>query len=430
MNAPAGAQYAAVAEYLCGLKPRGTKFGVHRMRPFASALGHPENALPWIHVAGTNGKGSVAAMIESMLRAAGYKVGLFTSPHLVHLGERVQVNRTRLTENQIINYVRELVPVADRVANDSDPDNRPSFFEFMTAIGLLEFERSGCDVGVIEVGLGGEFDATNIIEPEVSVITSIGLDHCDLLGNTVAMIARAKAGIIKAGRPVVMGRLPADAAEVIQSTAQSRGARVVSVKDVYGEAIEGYPETNLEGDYQRWNAATAVLAIRQLGPSWKIPPVAVSKGLLSVDWPGRWERRRVDGRLVILDSSHNAEGAEVLESNLTALVAESHQRPLVMVGALGGERASALINVVSRHAREIYFVVPAQSRATSFEELETMVPPTFAGPVFRGSVAGIFPGGDRCTVGSPGDLVVVTGSIYLLGEVMSQLEKGPSSDAM
>jgi dihydrofolate synthase/folylpolyglutamate synthase len=338
----------------------------------------------------------------------------------------VQVNRSPLSEQKIIDYVRELDPVADQVSALSSSEDRPSFFEFMTAMALLEFRRTQCDIGVIEVGLGGEFDATNIINPEVSVITSIGLDHCDLLGHTLEEIARAKAGIIKNNRPLVIGRLPAVAENVVRSMAHERGARVVSVREHFGEAIAGYPGTNLAGDYQRWNAATATLAIGELNPAWRIPMAAVAKGLQSVDWSGRWQRLQIGGRKVILDSSHNAEGANVLDANLAALVKESRQQPVVVVGALGGERAAALMDVIGRYARDIYLVVPNQPRATPHDELESLIRPKFAGCVFRSSVAQIFPGGSQCTVGRSDDFVVVTGSIYLLGEVMTQLKKSPA----
>jgi dihydrofolate synthase / folylpolyglutamate synthase len=164
--------YAAVEKYLYALKPRGTKLGIHRMRPLAAALGHPEFATPCIHIAGTNGKGSVAAMIESVLRVCGWKVGLYTSPHLVHLGERIQVDRRRLSNQAIVEYTHILDAASDEIAKQGNCEDRPSFFEFMTAMAFLEFQQAKCDIAVIEVGLGGEFDATNIIVPELSVITS------------------------------------------------------------------------------------------------------------------------------------------------------------------------------------------------------------------------------------------------------------------
>ena len=412
--------YAAVAEYLFGLKPRGLKLGIDRMRPFAAALGHPERDVPAVHVAGTNGKGSVAAMIEAILRAAGWKVGLYTSPHLVHLGERIQVNRRILRETAIVDYTQKLDAIADGLTGEQ-PEDRPSFFEFMTAMAWLEFRDSRCEVSVLEVGLGGEFDATNLVDPEVSVITSIGLDHCEWLGGTIEKIAEAKAGIIKRGRPVVIGRLPAAAEAVIRAVATTRSAPLTSVREVFGETMTAYPLTNLAGDYQRWNAATATLAVRCLGERWRIDEATTQQGLQRVDWPGRWQRSRIGRRLTILDASHNAEGAMVLDANLKALVAETGRPPVVVVGVLGADRAAPLIQTLCLHAREIYLVIPAQPRASAYVELEALVPASYAGRVIRSTVRDLFPGGDRCQAGGPDDVLVVTGSIYLLGEVMTQL---------
>ena len=210
MSAPGPAEYTAVTEFLYGLKPAGGKYGIERMRRLAAELGHPERSLPVVHVAGTNGKGSVAAMLDAILHGAGWRTGLYTSPHLVNLGERVQVDRRMLTLPELLAYTRELVPVAARIEH-AQPDERPSFFEYVTAMAFLEFTRRRCDIGVIETGLGGRLDATNIVDPEVSVITSIGLDHCEYLGDGLPAIAREKAGIIKPGRPVVIGRMPAEA---------------------------------------------------------------------------------------------------------------------------------------------------------------------------------------------------------------------------
>lgn len=415
--------YASVSDYLFGLKPRGTKLGVHRMRLFAAELGDPQLGLPVVHVAGTNGKGSVAAMLESILRAAGWRVGLYTSPHLVHLGERVQVNRQPLSSAEIMDYVKELDPVADRIARRVGEEDRPSFFEFMTAMALLQFKRSRCDIAVMEVGLGGEFDATNIVDPEVSVITSIALDHTEWLGPTVGQIARAKAGIIKPERPVVIGRMPPEAAGLIREIAAVLSAPVIDVRDIFGDAIGTYPETRLAGDYQRWNAATATLAARRLDPRWNVTEERIAHGLWSVSWPGRWQRTRVGGRLLLLDASHNPEGASVLDDNLGELVRETGRAPVVITGVLGAERAGPLLASICRHAGELHLVVPAQPRACSHAELVALVPPGFRGRVVRSSVEQLFPGGDVCTAGGPDDVIVVTGSIYLLGEVMTRLAR-------
>jgi dihydrofolate synthase/folylpolyglutamate synthase len=421
---PGSAEYAAAVAYLYGQKARGVKFGIDRMTPLAAALGNPERSIPAIHIAGTNGKGSVAAMVDSILRAAGWRTGLYTSPHLVEPGERVQVNRQPLTEAELVEYLKELRPIAERLGA-SDPEHHPSFFEYMTAMAFLQFARSRCDIAVIEVGLGGRLDATNVLLPEVSVITSIGLDHCEILGDTLEQIAREKAGIIKAGRPVVIGRMPPEAEAAIRAIAAERAAPVIAVAERYGCELSRYPITGLAGDYQRWNAATAAETVRALPPKWRITGQAIATGLAQVDWPGRWQRVQVGQRQLVLDASHNPEGAQALEANLAQLVAETGRKPIVITGVLGTARARPLLETICRHAQEIHFVVPNQPRACRYEELEALVPATFRGRVVRDTVEALFPATDRCRVGGPDDVVVVTGSIYLLGEVMTRL--GPSA---
>ena len=435
------ADYAATKEYLYALKAGGVKFGIDRMRGLAAALGHPERTYPVIHVAGTNGKGSVSAMLESIFRTAGRRTGLYTSPHLVKLGERVQVDRQQLSEIEIVAYTRELQPVAAQAAAFA-ADEHATFFEFMTAMAFLQFQRRGVDVAIIEVGMGGRLDATNVVEPEVSVITSIALDHCAELGDTVELIAREKAGIIKPGRPVVLGRMPAGAERVIREVAAANGSSVHSVRERFGESLDNYPMTNLEGEYQRWNAATAVLAVqvfstsravacRQAGPATSAGPTEerkeinqgdIVRGLAHVTWPGRWQRLRVGDRAVILDASHNPEGAMVLEQSLQRLVAETGRKPVIVAGALGEFRARALLEVVLKYARELHLVTPQQTRATPAESMLAMVPPIYRPFVHTSSLDRIFPDAKTCTLGGPDETVVVTGSIYLLGEVLERLE--------
>ena len=421
------ADYPSVQEYLFSLKAQGPKFGIDRMRALVAALGHPELAVPTIHVAGTNGKGSVAAMLEAMFHAAGWRTGLYTSPHLVRLGERVQVDRQILTEAEIVAYVRELAPVAAQLAA-ANSDEHPSFFEFMTAMAFWQFQRRQCDIGIVEVGMGGRLDATNVVSPQVAVITSIGLDHCDMLGDSLEAIAAEKAGIIKQGCPVVIGRLPAPAERVIREIAAAQQAPVHSVREMFGEDIAGYPQTNLEGDYQRWNAGTALLTARVLGRSRSFDEVSAVEGLRHVSWPGRWQRALIGCRPVIFDASHNPEGAEVLDANLRRLVAELGRPPVVVTGVLGAARARPLLETICRYARAVYLVIPAQSRACSYEELAALVPAAFGGPVIRSTVAELFPAPGVCQAGSPDEMVVVTGSIYLLGEVLASVE--PSRGAI
>jgi len=415
------ADYASTQDYLFSLKAKGVKFGVDRMRLLVAGLGHPERATPVIHIAGTNGKGSVAALLEACFAAAGWRTGLYTSPHLVKLGERVQVARLPLSEAEIVTYARELCPIAEAVSRGS-PDDHPSFFEFMTAMAFLQFKRKACDIALIETGLGGRLDATNVVNPEVAVITSIGLDHCEMLGNTIELIAAEKAGIIKAGKPVVIGRLPPEAEAVIRRVAAEQGAPVHSVREIFGEDVAGYPKPALEGDYQRANAAVAMLVTRCLDARWGLSAEVVGRGIAAVRWPGRWQRTTIGGRALILDASHNPEGAGVLDAHLRQLVAAEGRKPVVITGVLGVARARPLLETISRYAAEIYLVMPQQSRASSLEELEALIPKKFTGKVSRATVAGVFPAEGVCTVGDLADTVVVTGSIYLLGEVLARIE--------
>jgi dihydrofolate synthase/folylpolyglutamate synthase len=222
--------------------------------------------------------------------------------------------------------------------------------------------------------------------------------------------------------------MPVVAEATVRGVAASRGARVVSVREEFGDDIARYPRPNLEGDYQRWNAATATLAAGLLQEKFGVMRESIEVGLKAVDWPGRWQRIELDGRLTFLDSSHNPEGAAVLDANLARLRLETGRAPVAIVGALGASRAGPLLEVLGRHCRELHLVVPNQSRASSHAELEALVPGTFHGRVYRSTVEELFPTPWTCTAGGPDDVIVVTGSIYLLGEVLSRLEpqRGPA----
>ena len=412
--------YEAVRAYLYGLRHRGAVYGIDRMREFIAKLGHPEQAYPVIHVAGTNGKGSTCAMLESIFRTAGYRTGLFTSPHLVHQGERVQVDRQILTREEIVDYTRRLKPIAERIES-THPDHHPTFFEFMTGMAFLRFAEAKVDIGIIETGLGGRLDATNVLDPEIAIITSISLDHTDILGDSLEKIAREKAGIIKPGKPVVMGMLPLEAAAVIESVAMERGAPLFRVTDAFGRDEERFPMTSLPGDYQRRNAATATLAARVLGERFQITEEHIRQGLQQVNWAGRWEQHTLLDRSIILDSTHNPEGAFHLERNLEALQRKTGRKPVILLGTLGHKRAESLVPVVARHAREIHLLIPHQPRACHYSDLESVLPATFDGPVHQSRIRDLFPAPGLCTAGEPGDLLVATGSIYLIGEIMEAL---------
>lgn len=446
--------YPSAKRYLYGLRHRGAKYGIDRMVPFSEALGHPERRYAKIHIAGTNGKGSTAAMLEAIYRSAGYKTGLYTSPHLVHQGERIQINRQITTHEQIVEYVNRLQPVASKLG-EMDPDLHPSFFEFMTAMAFQRFADEGVDIAIIETGLGGRLDATNCLQPEVSVITSISYDHCEILGDTIDKIAFEKAGIIKPGIPVVTGHLPILAQEVIEMVCAERHSSVYSIGQHYGppEALlpdghthfgaeEGYEFTNftdrekaaiasrypsprLEGYYQRWNAACATLAVEVLQSRYPVTSDAIQHGLSHVTWPGRWEKKSLnDDKEIIVDSSHNPEGAEVLDYHLTELYRQTGHKPIVMTGSLGEKRCAALFQVIAQHASEIILLKPHQPRALGFETMRGLIPPTFKGEVRESTIYELFPEPNTCILGDGRAPLVATGSIYLIGEILEALEYG------
>lgn len=391
------------------------------MADFIEELGRPDKSYPIIHIAGTNGKGSTAAMLEAIFRAAGYKTGLFTSPHLVFLGERIQVNRQSLTPDLITPLIQELDIHAKAVARDN-AENHPTFFEFMAAMGMVHFQREQVDVAIFETGLGGRLDATNVVDPLLSVITSIGLDHTQILGDTVEKIAGEKAGIIKPGKPVVMGRVPEQGAEVILEVARKNGSEVISVQEKYGDLLEAYPETNLFGTFQRWNAATAVTSCRLLENRFPGISEVSRTALQTVDWPGRWQRLALPcGRNLILDATHNPEGSFFLDENLESLERELGRKPWIIAGTLGEHRAKYLMPVAARHARGLYLLETQQPRTATFDDLRKCLPEHSEFPVENADKETLFPRQQTCVVGEPGDTIVVTGSIYLLGEVLERL---------
>ena len=225
------------------------------MEALAESIANPEKRFSSIHVAGTNGKGSVCAMLESIYRSNGYKTGLFTSPHLIRLNERIQINRIPISDLDLATYVNELRSQCDEQFSS---DNYPSFFEFMAAIAFQHFAKEAVDIAIIETGLGGRLDATNILSPELSIITSIGKDHTDILGDTIEAITREKAGIIKPNAPVLIGNLPDISKSIIKDKANDLKTECYTLENYLEK--ESLPTTNLEGTYQKQNAALASYA--------------------------------------------------------------------------------------------------------------------------------------------------------------------------
>ena len=290
--------YESALNYIHAVQWAGHKPGLERTRTLLAALGDPHKALKFVHVAGTNGKGSTAAMLASCLQAAGYRVGLFTSPFINRFNERIQVDGEQVPDQELVRLVERVRPAADAMADV------PTEFEIITALGMLYFAERRCDIVVLEVGLGGTLDSTNVIDPpECAVITALGMDHVKELGPTLADIASAKAGIIKPGSPVVSyGGVP-EADAVIARAAAEQGAPLTVVDfgklkmedgslDAVTFDFDGLNGVRLPliGSYQPRNAAVAITALRVLrGRGWNIPEQAIRTGLETVRWPGRFE---------------------------------------------------------------------------------------------------------------------------------------------
>ena len=316
--------YEQAMEYIHAVQWAGHKPGLTRTRTLLAALGDPHKKLQFVHVAGTNGKGSVAHIIASVLQQAGYRTGLFTSPHLYRFNERFQVNGAPIPDAALDRLAERVLAAADTL-----PEH-PTEFELMTAIGFLWFAEAGCDLVVVEVGLGGRLDSTNVIDPpECAVITALGMDHVKELGPTIADIAAAKAGIIKPGSPVVSyGGVP-EADAVIARTAAERHAPLtvvdlsrLTIEDGDLDAVtfdfDGLNGIRLPliGSYQPRNAATAITALRVLrSRGWNIPDSAIRAGLEQVRWPGRFELLR-HSPAFLLDGSHNAHGMRATVQSL------------------------------------------------------------------------------------------------------------------
>jgi dihydrofolate synthase / folylpolyglutamate synthase len=396
--------------WLTGLRNLGSRLGVDRMRLLSARIDHPEHATPCFHIAGTNGKGSTSAMIEAIQRAQGRRTGLYTSPHLVAIGERIQVDRRPLSDTAVVALAERLRPHYEAIRAE-DPENAPTFFELITAAALLEFTDRKVDVAVLETGLGGRLDATNVCAPEACVITSIGLDHQEYLGPTLAAIAAEKAGILKPGVPCVVGDVPPEAEAVIVALAHEVGAPLHFVRDRFAA---GLPETNLVGAHQRRNAGAALLAC-ELATRLPIDEAKALAALRSIEWAGRWQEfRLIDGRRLIIDGSHNEEGIRAVAPLLAAL-----NSPTVIVGALGVDRARPLVASAAKAAGRLVLVRPDNERASSVEELAALVPADFRGAVHRSSVAELFPSPATCV--AEGETIVVLGSLYLVGEVLARL---------
>lgn len=363
--------YTEAIEYIHSVNWTFCKPGLERVRELCHALGDPQDSLKFIHVAGTNGKGSFCAMTDSILRKAGYKVGLFTSPYIVEFNERMRINSLNISDSELCELVEIIKPVADKMTD------KPTEFELITAIAFLYFARNNCDVVVLECGLGGRLDATNIIKtPILSVITGIALDHTAILGNTVEEIAGEKAGIIKKGVPLLWCGKDENAEKVIRNKANEVGAPMLCVDrstlkiretTLSGTLFDydGREELflSLLGTYQPENATNCLTAIDVLAKNgFDIPETAVYEGLKDVKWPARFEVIS-KSPLVIADGGHNPEGIDSAVASIKQYFGE--EKVGIITGVMADKDYNYMADRISSVAEKVFCLTPDNPRALS-----------------------------------------------------------------
>jgi dihydrofolate synthase/folylpolyglutamate synthase len=413
-------RYQQASRYLYALAPRGVLLGLDRMHEALAQRGHPERAYRTVLVAGTNGKGSVAAMLASVLRASGLKVGLYTSPHLHRLVERFQIDGRPVGEAELARRVTALAPWLE--ASSTPP---LTFFEVCTLLAFEIFRDRRCDVVILEVGLGGRLDATNVVTPELSVITRIALDHADRLGPTLAHIAREKAGIVKRGVPVVSGVREPQALRVIKGRARRQGAPLWQIDHDFragasegGRWVQVGPERHerlalpLRGAYQADNLACAVAALSVLrSRGFEISEAALRRGIKRVVWPGRLEL--LSGRPdVLLDAAHNPDACVALAQHLRELRAK-YRRVVLLFGVMRDKAYEPMLDLLLPEVDEAVFATPDTPRALPAAELEKRVGGTAIDEPLRALRAA------RQRAGTRG-LVVAAGSIFLMAAVRAK----------
>lgn len=365
--------YSEALEFIHRVGNVFCKPGLERITHLCEALGHPERSLKFIHVGGTNGKGSFCSMLDSVLRAAGYKVGLYTSPYIVEFNERMRVGGENIPNDTLCEIVERVQPIADAM------DDKPTEFEIITAVAFEYFRSAGVDVVVLEVGLGGRLDSTNIIRsPLLSVITGISLDHTAILGDTVEKIAAEKAGIIKDGAPVLWGGSDEAAYEVIKTIADERGSvlyrtdySALSVKSAtldgsvldFGERCD--ISLSLLGMYQPRNAASVLCAVDILkSRGFDIPEAAVRSGLKAARWPARFELLSREP-IVIYDGAHNPEG---ISGAVTSIKRYFDEKVYILTGVLKDKDYNFIAGELAGVAERAFTITPDNPRALAADD--------------------------------------------------------------
>lgn len=415
----------------------GVIWDLRRIERLLERLGNPQDAARAVHIAGTKGKGSTAAMIASILTQAGYRVGLYTSPHLLSFTERIQVGGRPIAEDAFAQLTESLKPEVEAVNRLGDLGECTTF-ELLTALAFTCFRETGVDYQVLETGLGGRLDATNVVKPEVCVITSISFDHMEVLGNTLAQIASEKAGIIKSGSTVVCSPQFPEAMGVIERTCRERGVRLVRVgtevtwhrgdfnpegQSFHLNGLEREYELNIPllGEHQLENAASAVVAVEVLaGMGAKISPESIAAGLGQVNWPGRLQILRREP-WVIVDSAHNAYSVKRLAEAIKRYF--SFERVILVLGVSSDKDIAGIVAEAAYLTSDIIVTSSHHPRAVKPEALANEFSKHGITPQVAESIASAMK--LALDMAAPGDLVCATGSVFVVAEVMEEMgEKG------
>jgi dihydrofolate synthase/folylpolyglutamate synthase len=426
------------------------KFDLEHMRVLLKALEHPERKFPSVLIAGTNGKGSTAATLAAILQASKLKTGLYTSPHLVRINERVRIDGIPIPDDTFA-LIHDLVDrTAERLVSEGDLPWHPSFFEMLTAISFEYFAREKVDIAVLEVGMGGRLDATNVVEPRVSVITDVSLDHQKYLGNTVAEIAREKAGIIREGGAVVTLPQSPEANDVIGNAILERGARAINAVPYIPPVSPGAPATGfrvspdpnvfrtryslsvmgeeisiespLVGRHQLRNTALAVAAAEELARQGfgRITPPSIEVGIRNTHWPGRFQVVRPNEKWpeIVFDVAHNPAGAWALRSALSNLYED--RRMIFVFGAMRDKAIAEMTEILFPLAEHVVAAAADNPRSATAAEIRGAAARTATNIEEASSVENALERA-RALAGA-GGLLVVTGSIYVVGEAMQSLD--------
>jgi dihydrofolate synthase/folylpolyglutamate synthase len=420
--------FASYFKYLNQAQLFGIRLGLENIKALLDSLAQPQFAFPVIHVAGTNGKGSVCAMLERILREHGFKTGLYTSPHLVDVRERIRVNGQMISSEDLGLWLKEIKRQEEKLKKKGQITGQLTYFEILTAAAFLHFREKKVEMAVLEVGMGGRYDATNVVDPEVAVITSISYDHQQYLGETIEKIAGEKAGIIKPGKPCVSGARHKEAARVIRKKCQEVSAPLV---EVFGRGRKlslekaSWPMTfvyqtehqtyrfspSLPGFHQGENSAIAISVLEVLKKQgWKIEKRKILKGISQTEWPGRLEVVS-HTPLIIMDGCHNEEGARAVSDYLKKFV----NQPLILVFAVMKDKE---VEKIARYlfplASRIVLTRPPVERAALPEEVARKLP-EFGGKYFLEE--DVFQALRLALALSEGQVpILIAGSLYLVGE--------------